>query len=220
MAYSQVGIVNLSLSKLGVKRISSMSENSETAISANASWQYIVDEVLSSKDWFFAKLRVALAKNVTAPAYGYTYAYTLPADFLRLCGQDANDVSVFPSGLYSSDWTTGELMLNYIYNHYKIEIISDGTLCLLTDYDNTDDDLYITYIKRITDVNKFSPAFVSALSFRLAAELSIIRTESRPKFQDMMNLYDSFLRRAEGYNQHANYIDDETGSTDWINAGR
>jgi len=219
MAYSQVGIVNLALIKIGSKRITAMSENSEPAIVANAIWQYIRDEVLEAKDWRFAKLRVALAQNATTPAYGYDYAYTLPTDFIRLCRQDKTDVSVFPSGLYSEDESTGQIYLNEYYYSYKIETISDGTLCLLSDYDNTDNDLYITYIKKVTDVNKFSPSFVSALAFRLAAEMSLAITESRAKYQDMMNLYESTLKRAEAHNMSLDY-QEETGSDSWESAGR
>lgn len=218
MSYSQVGIVNLACIRTGVKRISAITENSEPAIVANAVWQYIRDEVLAAKDWKFAKTRVALAQNATTPEYQFDYAYTLPTDFLRLCMQDKSDVSVFPSGLYSQD-TTGQIYLNDFYYPYKIEALADGTLCLLTNYDNTSDSLYITYIRRITDVTKFSPAFVNCLANRLAAELSIAITESRSKFSDMMNLYEATLKRAEAHNMSLDY-QDETGDSSWVDAGR
>jgi len=219
MAYSQVGIVNLSLIKIGAKRITAMTEDSESAIVANTIWQYIRDEVLAAKDWRFAKTRVALAKNATAPAYAFDYAYTLPADFLRIARQDKSDASVFPSGLYSEDSTTGMIYLNDSYYPYKIEAISDGTLCLLSNYDNTSDDIFITYIQKVTDDNKYSPDFVSALSFRLAAEMATAITESRAKYQDMMNLYESSLKKAEQHTQSLDY-NEETGDDDWSKVGR
>jgi hypothetical protein len=219
MSYSQVGITNLALIKIGAKRITAMTEDSESAIVANAIWQYIRDEVLAAKDWRFAKTRVALAQNATSPAYMFDYAYTLPADFLRLARQDKSDASVFPSGLYSEDLITGMIYLNENYYPYKIEAISDGTLCLVSNYDNTDDDLFITYIQKVTDVNKYSPDFVSALSFRLAAEMATAITESRAKYQDMMNLYESSLKRAEQHTQSMDYIE-ETGANDWSEVGR
>jgi len=220
MAYSIVGIANLSLGKIGVKQIASLTENSAQAITANASWQYIRDEVLSVKDWYFAKTRVALAQNTTDPVYGFSYAYTLPSDFLRICKQDGSDASVFPSGLYTGEYSTGQILIQNNYTRYKIETISDGTLCLFTSYDNSDDDIYINYIKRITDVTKFSPAFVSSVSYRWAAELSISRTETRSKFEDMMNLYRNSLMDAEAHNASMDYNHEETGSEDWLTAGR
>jgi hypothetical protein len=215
MAYSQVGIANLALIRAGTKTITALTEN----IVVNAVWQYIRDEVLAAKDWKFAKTRVALAKNATAPVYQFDYAYTLPTDFLRLCRQDASDASVFPSGLYSEDQMTGQIYINSYYYPYKIEAISDGTLCLLSDYDNTDNDIYITYIQKITDVTKFSPAFINALANRLGAEIAISITESSNKFADLMNLYKETLKTAEALNSSSDF-QDETGSDSWDLAGR
>ena len=219
MAYSDVGIANIALIRIGAKRISSLTEDSESAIVVNAVWQYIRDEVLSARDWHFAKVRVALAKNVTTPAYNFDYAYTIPSDFLRLCRQDRMDASVFPSGLYSEEFFTGQLYLNNVYYQYKIETISDGTICLFSDYDNTDDSLFITYIKRITDSTKFSPAFVNCFANRLGAEIATSITESRAKFQDMMNMYESSLKKAESQNMSLDY-QDETGNDNWEMSGR
>lgn len=220
MAYSVTGIVNLALSRIGVKGIANLSEQSQQAIAANASWQYIRDEVLSAKDWYFAKKRVALAQNATSPAYNFDYAYTLPADFLRLCKQDSSDASVFPSGYYAEDSITGQVLIQNNYTAYKIEAISDGTLCLVTNYDNSSYDIYINYIAKITDVTKFSPQFISALAFRLAAELSITRTETRSKFTDMMETYRTSLVDAEGHNMSMDYNNGETGTDSWLMAGR
>lgn len=219
MAYSDVGIANIALIRIGAKRISALTENSEQAIVINSVWQYIRDEVLSVRDWHFAKVRVALAQNATTPEYNFDFAYTMPADFLRLCRQDRTDASVFTSGIYSEDFFTGQLYLNNIYYPYKIETISDGTICLFTDYDNTDDSLFITYIKRITDATKFSPAFVNCFSNRLAAEIATTITESRAKFQDMMNMYESSLKKAESQNMSLDY-QNETGNDDWEMSGR
>lgn len=220
MAYSVVDIANLALIRIGVKNISSLTENSVQAITANTTWQYIRDEVLSVKEWAFAKTRVALAKNLIAPAYGFSYAYTLPTDFLRLCSQDSADASVFPSGLYSEEYETGNSIITTSFTNYKIETISDGSLCLVTNYDNSTDNIYITYIRRITDVSKFSPLFINALAFRWAAEMAINRTETRSKFSDMMALYQSSLRTAESLNQSLNYLHEETGTNSWTTGGR
>lgn len=224
MAYSVVGIVNMALQRIGVKRIASLTENSDQAIAANAVWEYIRDEVLSAKDWKFAKTRVVLAQNVTTPEYTYDYAYTLPTDFLRLCLTKEEDNSFYPSGAYATAWTAETLTIQSRKYGYSIEALSDGTLCMLTDYDNTDDDLYITYIKKETNPARYSPAFISALAFRLAAELTLTRTESRQKFSDMMTLYEQALKRADEYNGSLEYVEDEVGKVttadSWEFAGR
>jgi hypothetical protein len=203
MAYSTVGIVNIALQKIGVMRIAALGESSEQAIAANAVWQYIRDEVLQAKEWTFAKVKVALAQNATSPSQGYEYAYTLPADFLRMDRDDKDDPAVYPSG----------------YN-YAIETLADRTLCLFTDYDNSSENLYIRYIRRITDPQKFTPMFISALAFRLAAELAIPRTEGLKKYKAMMEMYSQALIMADGINQSGDYQKDEIGSDDWERVGR
>ena len=224
MAYSVVGVINMALQRIGVKRIVSLTEDSDQAIAANTVYEYIRDEVLSAKDWKFAKRRVALAQNVATPEYGYDYAYTLPSDFLRLCLTKDGDDSFYPSGDYASAWNSDELTIRSRKYGYSIEALSDGTFCMFTDYDNTDYDLYIAYIRKEDNPAKWSPAFINALAFRLAAELALTRTESRSKFSDMMTLYENALKKADEHNSYLEYVEDETGklTTDnsWERAGR
>ena len=220
MAYSQVGIINLAYSRIGVLRISSLTEDSEQRIAATTIWEYVRDLVLEAADWRFAKTRVELAVLVATPEYGYDYAYALPADFMRLCLQSENDPVVYPSGAYSSAWTSDGVTIRARQYGYIIEALADGTLCLFSDYDNTDDPLYCTYIRKETDPAKYTAHFISALAYRLAAELSLTRTESRPKFADMMTMYDSEITKAKGLNRSGDYLKDETGSDSWETAGR
>lgn len=219
MAYSVVGIVNMALMRIGVKRIASLTENSEQAIAANAIYEYIRDEVLEAKDWRFAKTRVALAQNATEPEYGYDFAYTLPTDFLRICFRRDDDPSFYPSGAYASAWTADEVTIESVKYGYVIEALDDGTKCLFTDYDNEDYDLYITYIRKETNPAKYSPAFINCLADRIAAELATPLTEGRQKFVDRMTIYEASLRKADEVNRSLDYVD-ETGNNDWAEAGR
>lgn len=204
MAYSIVGISNLALRRIGVKRIASLSEDSPQAIDVNACWEYIRDLVLEAKDWKFAKIRKKLAQSAITPEYGWAYAYGLPEGFLRLCREDEDDHPVYPPSY-----------------PYKIETLSDGNIYILSNYDNTDnDDFYITCIVRVTDPAKYSASFIDALAWRLGAELSIPRTEARLKFSDCMNVYEVALAKAEGLNQFFDYFEDEAGSDSWESAGR
>jgi len=221
LAYSVIGIINLGYSRIGVSRISTLIEDSEERIAATTVWEYVRDLVLEAKDWRFAKTRAILAQNVETPEYGYDYAYTLPADFLRLCMQKKGDPPIYPSGAYASAWTADGLTIRARQYGYIIETLADGTLCIFTDYDNSDGyELYMTYIRREVDPARYTAHFISTLAFRIAAELALTRTESRSKFSDMMTLYELELSKAEGLNRHGDYIQDETGSTAWENAGR
>lgn len=205
MAYSQVGIINLALGRIGVKKISSMTEDSMQAIAAKVVWDYLLDEVLQAKDWKFAKTRAVLAKSVTIPEYGWDFAYPLPGDFLRLAQATADDPALDPP----------KDVLPYV-----IEALPDGTLSLLTDYDNSREPLKIAYIRRVTNPLKFTAHFINALAFRLAAELSIPVTESLEKFQAMIRLYERALTEAEETNRSLDSIEDEMGLDSWETAGR
>ena len=207
MAYSIVGIVNIALQRIGVKRIASLTEDSVQAIDANAAWEYIRDEVLEAHDWNFAKLRYKLAQSTLKPEYGYDYAYGLPADFLRLAKTKKDDPCVYVE--------TAEVEYPHV-----LETLSDGNVYLLTDFDNASYDIFIKYIKRVTDPSKYTGHFISSLAWRLAAQLSIVRTETASKFDWCMRMYDISLLYAKGLNESMDYLADETGNEDWLNAGR
>ena len=101
----------------------------------------------------------------------------------------------------------------------KLFLVSDKK-CLLTDYDDTDDELYINYIAKIVDVTQYSPSFINALAWRLAAELSISRTESINDYKMCMEMYRNGLIQADSHNSSLDSIEDETGDNSWRNAGR
>lgn len=98
-------------------------------------------------------------------------------------------------------------------------LVSDKK-CLITSYDDTDDELYINYIAKITDVTQYPPSFINALSWRLAAELAIPRKESSMSFKDCMIMYEEALTRADSINQSFDSINNEMGDTSWVDAGR
>ncbi len=233
MAYAEIDIINLGLLQIGALPITVLNENSPNAIKANKIWQYIRDEVLQARDWKFAISRVALAQNATAPLYAYNYAYTMPSDFLRLKrwrNTESRGINplAYPDGYWyqfidHSGYPQPTVYDPPVYppgNPYVIEALPDGTFCLLTDYDNTSQALYINYVKRETNPIRYSPTFITALSFRVAAALAIPITESQQKFQTMMGLYQGILKSAEAVNESLDFIPDETGSNSWSDAGR
>ncbi len=217
MAYSDAGIINLALLDIGADTITTLTDvDSPNALKANAIFEYILDEVLQARDWSFAKTRVELSKSATAPLYGYACAYSLPADFLRLVRPNKDRATKNPP-VYP-EWID-----------FVIEALPSGILSLFTDYDNetvsglatdTTLSLYINYIRKITDRTKFTPTFIKALSKKLGASLAISISESKGKRDAMLAEYYQALNEAEGVNASSDYLQDETGNTDWIDAGR
>ena len=81
---SIVDICNGSLNQLGATTIVSLTEDSKNARLCNARFTQIRDSVFRSHPWNCLQKRIQLAADTTAPAWGFTSAYTLPADCLRL----------------------------------------------------------------------------------------------------------------------------------------
>ena len=81
---SVVDICNGALNQLGATTILSLTEDSKNARLCNSRFTQVRDAVFRSHPWNCLQKRVELAADTTAPAWGFSYAYTLPADCLRL----------------------------------------------------------------------------------------------------------------------------------------
>ena len=81
---STVDICNGALNQLGATTILSLTEDSKNARLCNSRYTQVRDALFRSHPWNCLQKRVQIAADTTAPAWGFTYAYTLPADCLRL----------------------------------------------------------------------------------------------------------------------------------------
>jgi hypothetical protein len=83
---------------------------------------------------------------------GWTYAYALPTDFLKVCASTPPALGAISTSIYEFDTETD----------------ATGQKILLTDVENP----YLVYVRVIDDTSKFSPTFVTALSYLLASMLA------------------------------------------------
>src|SRR6056300_915945 len=81
---SVVDICNGALNQLGASTILSLTEDSKNARLCNSRYTQVRDSLFRSHPWNCLQKRVELAADTTAPAWGFSYAYTLPADCLRM----------------------------------------------------------------------------------------------------------------------------------------
>jgi hypothetical protein len=82
--YSQTSISNLALGRIGARgQITDVNESTPNAVKVLAVWDAVFQEVLSERDWKFAKTRVQLQLSPVTPLYSYAHAWALPSDFLR-----------------------------------------------------------------------------------------------------------------------------------------
>ena len=90
MATSDIDIVNRALTMLGVDPINSLSDSTKAASTANRLFNDTRAAVFRGHPWNCLIKRASLPQEATVPIYGYAYAFTLPADFLRLLSIENN----------------------------------------------------------------------------------------------------------------------------------
>ena len=84
MALNKTLICTMAAKKLGLDRFTDVeSEETDEAILISESYDWCLEYLLRSHLWNFAVARIELAQDTATPAFGFTYQYTLPSDFLR-----------------------------------------------------------------------------------------------------------------------------------------
>jgi len=114
---SIVSICNIALIALGESAIVSLQDPYKRAILCNARYDQVRREVLRAHPWNCAKRRAQLAANATAPAFGFSAAFPLPGDYIRLAElPDWDDPKyAVEDGQLLGDFTA-PLNLIYIYD--------------------------------------------------------------------------------------------------------
>lgn len=131
---------------------------------------------LREHPWKFATKREVLAASATAPDFGYTVAFPLPNDFVRLLTIETDDgVQILPQD-------------------YQIES-HEGQLAILMSTDATS--LRIRYIFDITDVTKFDELFVSYLAYTIALDTAFKVTESNTVIERVKTIQDERAKMAK-----------------------
>jgi|TARA_R100001015_G_C4557225_1_gene117821 hypothetical protein len=175
---SVVDLCNRALDLLGAANITALTENSKEARLCNGNFDDVRDAVLRSHPWNIAITRKNLAADSTAPAFGFSFQFTLPTDpfCLRVLSfwnsNVNNDVAAYDSNVM-----------------FKIEgrkILSNEDTC------------NIIYIGRITDTEQYDSLLNKAISARLAAEIAYNITGSNSVAANMLSVYEARLKEAKG----------------------
>lgn len=244
MNYSPVGIANMALQRIGARgTIASFDEDSPNAIKVNVCWDMVFQEVLSERDWKFAKTRVQLQQNANSPVGGYLYAYALPADFLRLCKPreipEERRIANFAWVGNNPGWCEeyGEHFDIPVWPREVAPYVTETVLNptsdppsystnLLTNYPGPNQTyssvppIIITYIRLITDFTQLLPGFVNCLANRLSAEVAPAVTEDMTKAEKFMEMYLTTLNSSQAQQECDDFLKDESGNFNWVQAGR
>lgn len=182
---SVVDICNEAMDLLGAATITSLTENSKEARLCNRRFDTVRDAVLRSHPWNVAITRASLAKDATAPAFGFASQFTLPTNpyCLRVISfwnsSVNNEVAAYDSNVM-----------------YKIEgrkVLSNEGSCS------------ITYISRVTDTELYDSLLSSAIAHKLASETAYAITGSNSVSQAMQVMYETRLREAKSIDAMEGY---------------
>jgi hypothetical protein len=83
MATTDVSICSNALLMLGDKPINALTENTDRAKIAANLYPGVRDAILRAHSWNCCIARVALAPDSTAPAFDFSFQFSLPADFVK-----------------------------------------------------------------------------------------------------------------------------------------
>ena len=149
---SETDFLNDALGQIGAERIDNIDDGSVNANYCQTFYPALRRAALRGHWWNFAEDRAQLAQDVTAPAFEFSFSYSLPASCLRI--KEYNGANL----------DTSNLDLINIIRQFKIE----GRKLL-----TNDGEVKIIFIKDITDPNLWDPLFYQALATQLASKLAM-----------------------------------------------
>lgn len=170
MATSVIEICNNALQDLGEESISSLTEGNKAARLCNQRWPSMRDAVLRAHPWNCAMSQAELAANLGAPLWKWNCRYELPADFLRI-------VSIVSSRQE---------------NITRWEIQGRHILC------DEDAPIYISYVRREIDPQRYDALLSEALAARLSSALAYPLTGSTSLAKEYWEVYNQKVLEARG----------------------
>lgn len=103
----KLGVINAALDMLGEQTLASVDDTSTRGLLMARMFPQATRWVFEQDSWHFAMKRDALALSASAPAWGYEYYYSLPADCYRA-------VAVSRSGFEHDDLTNYRIENGYV----------------------------------------------------------------------------------------------------------
>ena len=169
----KVDICNKALSILGFLPITSLlDENDASAVVCNAAYDLVKAELLETREWTFAVVREIMTPSPTPPLFGYKNRFVVPDNVSRVV-EVSNNPDFDP----------------VVRGKFKWAKEADA---ILADVEI----LYVRWLLADANENLFSPAFVNAFSYRLAAEIAMPLSEDMSKVEVFSGIYELKIREA------------------------
>lgn len=175
-----VQICNMALSHLGKNSITSLTESTTEAQKCNLFYSQVVDSVLQSAFWNFAKMTEAGTELADETVPGYDFLYQKPSKCLfvrKVFVPDAEDVN----------------------NPDPYEVVMSPTTKQTAIASNLED-AYICYTYQITDPTAFPAIFVEAVALKLAASMAQVLVGDYSLAQRLSQAYSGVMAEARRLN--------------------
>lgn len=200
MAQSVTGIANRALQLVGAAVILNLTDNSPEAREVSRAYDFCRRAELREHKWNFAVARVQLAPDTDAPAFGYQYQYTLPADCLRVILP--NDATL--------DWKVEgkKLLTNTATSPFGAGAFGASVSPTAA--------LYLSYIRDVEDSTYFDAMFCEALACRIALAIVERLTQSNQKKQGLKDDYREAIMAARRTNAFENLPDEAPDDGYWL----
>jgi len=167
MAIDRTAICNKALLAIGASLITSLTDDTKEAKVCALVYDECLWEFLSENDWSFATISATLTPNGNAPTDGYTYAYSLPNDFLRL--------------VYNPDYA--------VYGVDDWRLVGNEIHC-------NAEEITINYISSNINEFTFHAKARTALAYLIASQVGMALSGSPEKVQMVYELYKMTLMDA------------------------
>ena len=189
---NKIQICNLALSRIGARRIQSLTTQSKEAIECNLLYEFALKSTLEAYDWGFARKRVVLAE-LSEDYTNWDYAYQWPIDCL------APRYIIDEDGSYTG--TSYDIDRDRDVKVGKVEFVhaSNSTLSgrvILTNKEDAE----LVYTAYTEVANLYSPMFIEALAYKLASELAQPLRGKLEWQQTMLNNFQSIIEMAKASN--------------------
>lgn len=187
---SETDLLNGALGLVGASRITEIGDGSTNANHCQAFYGPLRDSLMRAHHWNFAIKRAELAQDEAAPAFEFSYQYTLPTDPWCLKVIEYNGASL--------DTTNLSLFEAATLSRYKIE----GRKLL-----TNDGEVKIVFLARITNPDEWDALFYQMVQTWLASYLA----SAIPKDLKKSAL---LLEQAQGMWSMATAVDGQEGSVE------
>ena len=168
MAQTLVHIANSALAACGCRRIVALTDPSREARACNDQIQASRKATLRMHKWNCATKRIVLTTVGLTPAFGFSYAHTLPDDFIRV----------------HSVWDSGQIVDEACYRVEGLELLSNAT------------ELWLKYVYDLTQVTQFDPLLDEAVAYHLAWSIAPLVSASETKRTQLYEDWQDALKRA------------------------